>query len=146
MSAKMYTIELIEGSYENITQDELEFIEFGASFEGLLEVYMVDELGYRDIWFVFDDHDLEKEKSLTNESFNYFNKKQIDKIKFMTLVPENFICEPHEPIIKLKFNKIEQTEEEKIASYTEMFREVFDQMDSEGCFNHNESHLKLLNK
>lgn len=95
--------EVIEGKITAFSSEQLKFVEFVASrFDDLIEVLLIDERGYEDIWFVFPDLSVDKPIDIISDCMDYFEDRGQNELRYLLLTPENIVYDGHFPLVMLK--------------------------------------------
>lgn len=110
LDLELAVFEIVNGSWNAVSFDEKRFIKHISGLDGLREIWLVNELGFSDVWLVFLELDCEKELYVTSFCNNYLSDRMeanpdASKIGFLPLTFENFTGEAQPPLIRIKIGE-----------------------------------------
>jgi hypothetical protein len=92
------------GDLSVLSSEEAGFIAFAIdTFSDLVEIYVTDELGYKDIWLVHEDLKGGKMLAEIGECLDFLKKNGFVNVNYRPLTPENFISCPDSPLLHIAF-------------------------------------------
>ncbi len=91
------------GTIEKLTLHELAFLEFAISLPNLLEIVIVDDLGFNDFWLVFPSATFDDSmRIMKNCDEGFFNYHKGNCTMFNILTPTNINEDYVMPVARLK--------------------------------------------
>ena len=96
----------IKGNIDSLTADETAFIKYVIdSFDDVIEIQAVNELGFTDIWIVLPECDTETTLKRINTCQEYIQQYRLSEIHYLILTPENFTDRVSRPLLCIIFER-----------------------------------------